>query len=81
MRRTSWFLLFLLVGIVSVRPVLGQVQDMKPLIGKKAVAQRMPFYVPGTYQAISNAYAGQTVTIIDVKPSALYASMPRLTPA
>src|SRR5271166_1525816 len=39
----------------------------------------MPFYQPGTYQAIPNTYAGQTVTIIDVKPSAMYASIPRLT--
>ena len=81
MRRIFWVPLFLLTGVIGINPMLGQVKDMRPLIGKKAVAQRMPFYVPGTYQAISNTYAGQTVTIIDVKPSALYASMPRLTPA
>jgi hypothetical protein len=52
---------------------------MKTLVGKKAVVQRMPFYQPGTYQPIPNTYAGQTVTIIDVKPSAMYATMPKLT--
>jgi hypothetical protein len=56
-----------------------QVTDMKALVGKKAVAQRMPFYQPGTYQAIPNTYAGQTITIIEVKPSAMYAGMPALT--
>ena len=52
---------------------------MKNLIGKKAVAQRVPFYQPGTYQTIPDSYAGQTVTIIDVKPSAMYAAMPKLS--
>jgi hypothetical protein len=62
----------------------SQVTDLKTLVGKKAVAQRVPFYVPGTYQAIPNVYAGQTVTIIAVKPAAMYAGvnamMPTLTP-
>jgi hypothetical protein len=60
----------------------GQAQtttDMKMLIGREAVVQRIPFYQPGTYQMIPNTYAGQTVTIIDVKPSAMFASIPRLT--
>ncbi len=56
-----------------------QVTEMKSLVGRKAVAQRMPFYQPGTYQQIPNTYAGQTVTIIDVKPSAMFAAMPKLT--
>ncbi len=56
-----------------------QAMDMKTLIGKKAIVQRMPLYQPGTYQAIPQTYAGQTVTIIDVKPSAMYASLPKLT--
>ncbi|HLM83460.1 MAG TPA: hypothetical protein VK302_22880 [Terriglobales bacterium] len=56
-----------------------QVTEMKSLVGRKAVAQRMPFYQPGTYQQIPNTYAGQTVTIIDVKPSAIVALMPKLT--
>ena len=56
-----------------------QVTEMKSLVGRKAVAQRMPFYQPGTHQQIPNTYAGQTVTIIDVKPSAMFAAMPKLT--
>jgi hypothetical protein len=56
-----------------------QVTEMKSLVGRKAVAERMPFYQPGTYQQIPNTYAGQTVTIIDVKPSAMFAAMPKLT--
>jgi hypothetical protein len=53
--------------------------DLKTLVGRKAVIQRMPFYVPGTYQAIPQTYAGQTVTIIAVKPSTMYAAMPKLS--
>src|SRR5258708_6973519 len=53
--------------------------DMKTLIGRGAVAQRMPFYQPGTYQQIPKTYAGQTVTIIEVKPSTMFAMMPTLT--
>jgi hypothetical protein len=49
----------------------AQVNDLKTLVGKKAVAQRMPFYKPGIYQPISNIYAGQEVTIIDTKPSTM----------
>jgi hypothetical protein len=52
---------------------------MKSLVGRKAIAQRMPFYQPGTFQAIPNTYAGQPVTIIDVKPSSMYAGIPTLT--
>ncbi len=52
---------------------------MKTLAGRKAVVQRMPFYQPGTYQLIPQTYAGQTVTIIEVKPSTMFAMMPTLT--
>jgi hypothetical protein len=45
--------------------------DLKSLIGKKAIAQRMPWYEPGTYKAIPNGYAGQEVTIIGFKPMAM----------
>jgi len=44
------------------------VTDLKSLIGKKAIAQRVPFYEPGTYKIIPNTYAGQEVTIIAFKP-------------
>jgi hypothetical protein len=44
------------------------VTDLKSLIGKKAIAQRVPFYEPGTYKMIPNTYAGQAVTIIAFKP-------------
>ena len=44
------------------------VTDLKSLIGKKAIAQRVPFYEPGTYKTIPNTYAGQEVTIIAFKP-------------
>jgi hypothetical protein len=58
-----------------------QVKDLKSLIGKKATAQRMPFYQPGTYTRIPPSYAGQEVTIIDVKPSSMFAAMLTLSPA
>ncbi len=62
---------------------LGQAQkpttDMNTLVGRSAVLQRMPFYQPGTFQQIPNTYAGQTVTIIEVKPSTMFAMMPTLT--
>jgi hypothetical protein len=41
---------------------------LRSLIGKKAIAQRVPFYEPGTYKIIPNTYAGQAVTIIAFKP-------------
>lgn len=44
------------------------VTDLKALIGKKAIAQRVQFYEPGTYKMIPNTYAGQEVTIIAFKP-------------
>ncbi len=53
--------------------------EMKSLVGRKAVAQRMPFYQPGTYRQIPNTYAGQTVTIIEVKSSTMFTAMPNLT--
>jgi hypothetical protein len=53
--------------------------DMKTIVGRSAIAQRMPFYKPGTYEQIPKTYAGQTVTIIEVKPSAMFAMMPNLT--
>jgi hypothetical protein len=53
--------------------------DMKTLVGHNAVVQRMPFYQPGTFRQIPNTYAGQTVTIIEVKPSTMFAMMPTLT--
>jgi hypothetical protein len=45
--------------------------DLKSLVGKKAIAQRMPFFEPGTYKTIPNTYAGQEVTIIAFKPMAM----------
>ena len=57
----------------------SQVTDLKTLVGRKAIAQRIPFYQPGTYHEISKEYAGQEVTIIAVKPSTTFASMPFLT--
>ena len=51
------------------------VTDLKALVGKKAIAQRMPLYEPGTYKAIPNTYAGQEVTIIAFKAMA----MPKIT--
>lgn len=57
----------------------SQVTDLKTLVGRKAIAQRVPFYEPGTYKEISKEYAGQEVTIIAVKPSTTFASMPFLT--
>lgn len=47
------------------------VTDLKSLIGKKAIVQRVPFYEPGTYKTIPNTYAGQEVTIIAFKPIAV----------
>jgi len=56
-----------------------QAPNMKTLVGKQAVVQRMPFYQSGTYQLIPNTYAGQTATIVEVKPSAMFAAI-SLTP-
>jgi hypothetical protein len=47
------------------------VTDLKSLVGKKAIAQRMPLYEPGTYKAIPTTYAGQEVTIIAFKAIAM----------
>ncbi len=83
MCKTGILLSFIIGVLTVVFAGCGHAQtqtiDMKAMVGKKAIAQRMPFYQPGTYIPISNAYAGQTVTIIDVKPSAMFASMPKLT--
>ena len=57
----------------------SQVTDLKTLVGRKAIAQRVPFYQPGTYKEISKDYAGQEVTIIAVKPSTTFANMPFLS--
>lgn len=76
--RTVMCLIASLSLVVSCQ-AQGQLTDLKSLIGRKAVAQRMPFYQPGTFQTIPNTYAGQTVTIIDAKPSAMFASIPKLT--
>jgi len=51
---------------------------MKLLVGRKVVVQRTPFYVPGTYQTIPLSYAGQTATIVEVKPASLYGGMDKL---
>lgn len=53
----------------------SQVSDMKVLVGRKAIAQRSPFYQPGTYVMLSNNYAGQRVTILAVKPSSMFAKL------
>jgi hypothetical protein len=54
--------------------------DMKTLVGRKAIAQRIPFWKPGTYEMIPLKYAGKTVTIVNVQPSTMYAGMPTMTP-
>ena len=58
----------------------SQPTNLQMLVGRRAIAQRTPFYQPGTYKEISKEYAGQEVTIIAVKPSASFASIPFLTP-
>jgi hypothetical protein len=78
-RLAHCFVVFFAQVVIAVSHAQTPITDMKTLIGRKAVAQRMPFYQPGTYTPIPNTYAGQTVTIIDVKPSAMYAAMPKLT--
>jgi len=77
MNKVPLFLLLSLLGISCYGQ--NQLTDMKTLIGKKVIVQRMPFFQPGTYTPISNSYAGQTAQIIEIKPSAVYASMPKLT--
>lgn len=72
MRKVFLFAIILMVAAsCHAQP---QIPDMKGLVGRKAIAQRTPFYQPGTYKETSNDYAGQTVTIIAVKPSATFAS-------
>src|SRR6266404_5686813 len=71
--------LLLAVFVTALAQAQTPAADMKMLVGRSAIVQRMPFYQPGTYQTIPNTYAGQTVTIIDVKPSAMFAAMPKLT--
>jgi len=74
-----FFALFLAVSIAAFAHAQTPVTDMKTLVGRKAVVQRMPFYQPGTYNTIPKTYAGQTVTIIEVKPSTMFAMMTMLT--
>jgi len=65
-------LLGVVVGLWSIASFPQQpVSDLNSLIGRKAIAQRMPFYVPGTYTAIPNTYAGQELTIVAFKPTAM----------
>jgi hypothetical protein len=71
--------LLLVVFVAALAQAQTPATDMKSLVGRHAIVQRMPFYQPGTYQTIPNTYAGQTVTIIEVKPSAMFASIPKLT--
>jgi hypothetical protein len=71
--------LLLAVFVAALAHAQTPATDMKTLVGRRAVVQRVPFYQPGTYQTIPNIYAGQTVTIIEVKPSAMFASIPKLT--
>jgi hypothetical protein len=60
------------IGLLSIACFPQQpVSDLNSLIGRKAIAQRMPFYVPGTFKAIPNTYAGQEVTIVAFKPTAM----------
>src|SRR5271169_5564959 len=77
MRKALWLILLFIMTAHS--NAQNQIVDMKTLIGRKAIAQRMPFYQPGTYKEISRDYAGQEVTIIAVKPSATFSSMTFLT--
>jgi hypothetical protein len=71
--------LLLAVFVAALAQGQTTTTDMKTLVGRSAVLQRMPFYQPGTYQQIPKTYAGQTVTIIEVKPSTMFATMPNLT--
>lgn len=71
--------LLLAVFVAALAQAQTPATDMKTLVGRRAVAQRMPFYQPGTYQQIPKTYAGQTATIIEVKPSTMFAMMPNLT--
>lgn len=71
--------LLLVVLVAALAQAQTPVTDMKTLVGRRAVVQRMPFYQPGTYQQIPQTYAGQTATIIEVKPSTMFAMMPTLT--
>ncbi len=48
-----------------------QIFDLRALVGKTAIAQRMPLFEPGTYNRLPEKYAGQTVTIVDFKPLAM----------
>jgi hypothetical protein len=60
--------------------------ELKSLVGRKAIAQRMPLYEPGTYNMIPKTYGGKEVTIIGFKPLAMPkftlspAALARLTP-
>jgi hypothetical protein len=71
--------LLLAVSVTALTQAQTRAIDMRMLVGRKAIVQRMPFYQPGTFQQIPNTYAGQTVTIIEVKPSTMFAMMPTLT--
>jgi hypothetical protein len=71
--------LLLAMFVAALAQAQTPASDMKMLVGRSAVVQRMPFYQPGTYNQISKAYAGQTATIIEVKPSTMFAMMPTLT--
>jgi hypothetical protein len=66
------FSALLLVAVAALAQGQTPAPDLKSLIGRSAVVQRMPFYEIGTYRIIPNTYAGQTVTIIAAKPSALF---------
>jgi hypothetical protein len=54
------------LGFTSLAKQSGT--DLKSLVGRKAIVQRMPLYQSGTYTPIPNTYAGQEATIIGFRP-------------
>lgn len=78
----------LIIAILLVTPCFAQsqpeIQDLKDLVGKKVVAQRIPLCEPGTFKAVLD-YAGMQAKVISLKPSNLVqvsqAALDRMPPA
>lgn len=68
---TSLMLLASLTFSLGTSSAQEPLIDLKALVGKKAIVQRMPLYEPGTFKPIPNSYAGQEVTITGFKPFAM----------
>jgi hypothetical protein len=62
------------------------VSDLKSLVGRTVIVQRMPMFQPGTFNRIPESYAGQKATITAFKPLAMpkialsASALSRLTP-